>query len=137
VRFAPECGRAIASVATPTDAPVGGEDLFEFATSGDAAAAQQAQGLLERSSEWPCGVASQCPPAPLDVPSIGVPVVAVSFALGARGNLSEVHGIATALKGRYVLNFSWISASTVSSARVTAPAGVRAYLITALGRVPG
>jgi hypothetical protein len=136
VYFAPECGRAVASVAAPTAAPFGEEDLFEFAKPADAAAAQKAQQLLERSPGWLCGVASSCPDAPLDTPSIGVPVEAVSFTLGARGNLSEVHRLATAHKGRYLLNFSWIDSSTVSSARVSSPAAVRAYLIAALARVP-
>lgn len=136
-RFAPECDLAIASAATPTDTPLGSEALFEYASPAAAAAAQQHQSSFERTGGWPCGVATQCPVTPLDAGNVGVPLVAVSFTLGARGNLSEVNCLATAWKGRYLLNFAWISASTVSRGRVTTPAAVRSYLLAALNNVPG
>ena len=133
--FAPECGRAIASASTPTDVPFGNEYLFEFASPADAATALQEQAALEHSSGWLCGLPSQCPVTALNVPSVGVPVVAVSFTLGARGNLSEVNSIATAVKGRYLLSFAWISASTVSAGRVSSPGAVHSYLLAALARL--
>jgi hypothetical protein len=136
-RFGPECGQAVALAATPTNTPLGSEALFEYASRAAAAAAQQQQRSFERTGGWPCGVATQCPLTPLEVGNVGVTLVAVSFTLGARGNLSEVNCLATAWKGRYLLNFAWISASTVSTGRVTTPAAVRSYLLAALNKVPG
>jgi len=63
-------------------------------------------------------------------------VLAVSFTIGARGNLSETTRLAAATKGPYLVNLSWISASTVSASRVTPPETARALLEEALGRIP-
>jgi len=63
-------------------------------------------------------------------------VSAVSFTIGQRGNLSETTRLAAVTKGPYLVNLSWISASTVSAARVTPPGTAQALLVEALGRIP-
>ena len=116
--------------------PVGEEFLLQFASGADAVAAQRAQGVAEVSAGWMCAEVSQCRVTPVSVGDVGVPVVAVSFRLGARGNLSEVNDLAIAVKGRYLVNFGWISASTVSANRVTPPEAARAFLVASLRKLP-
>jgi hypothetical protein len=135
--FVSECRLATASAGTDLSAPSGEEFILEFASSRDAAAAEKAQLTTELSSGWMCAVESQCPVTPLHMADIGAPVTAVSFRLGARGNLSETNCLASVRKGRFIVTVAWISASGVSAHRVSSPATVEAFLHTALGRVPG
>jgi hypothetical protein len=134
--FVSECRLASASAGINLNAPFGEEFILEFASSRDAAAAENAQLTTELSSGWMCAVESQCPVTPLHMADIGAAVTAVSFRLGARGNLSETNCLASVRKGRFVVTVAWISASGVSAHRVSSPAVVEAFLHTALGRVP-
>jgi hypothetical protein len=135
--FVSACRLASASAGITLNARFGEEFILEFASSRDAAAAEKAQLTTELSSGWMCAVESQCPVTPLHMADIGAPVTAVSFRLGARGNLSETNCLASVRKGRFVVTVAWISASGVSAHRVSSPTVVEAFLHTALGKVPG
>jgi len=134
--FVSECRLASASAGIRLNTPFGEEFILEFVSSRDAAAAEKAQLTTELSSGWMCAVESQCPVTPLHMVGIGVPITAVSFRLGARGNLSETNCLASVRKGRFVVTVGWISASGVSAHRVSSVAVVDAFLRTALAKVP-
>jgi hypothetical protein len=135
--FVSACRLASASAGINLNAPFGQEFILEFASSRDASAAEKAQLTTELSTGWMCAVESQCPVTPLHMADVGAPVTAVSFRLGARGNLSETNCLASVRKGRFVVTVAWISASGVSAQRVSSSAVVEAFLHTALGKVPG
>jgi len=135
--FMSACRLARASAGVNLNAPFGEEFILEFASSRDAAAAEKAQLTTELSNGWMCAAESQCPVTRLHMADIGAPVTAVSFRLGARGNLSETNCLASVRKGRFVVTVAWISASGVSAHRVSSPAVVEAFLHTALSTVPG
>jgi hypothetical protein len=118
------------------NSPVAEEFILRYSSASAALAAEQSQRTTELSSGWLCSASSQCPVTPVDVGSAGRPVSAVTFTIGARGNLSETTRLAAATKGPYLVNLSWISASTVSAARVTSPDTALALLEQALGRIP-
>jgi hypothetical protein len=118
------------------NSPVAEEFILRYRSAAAAAAAERSQQTTELSSGWLCSRSSQCPVTAVDVGPVGRPVSAVSFAIGARGNLSETTCIAVATEGPYLVTLSWISASTVSANRVTPPGAALVLLKEALGRIP-
>ncbi len=134
--FVAECRSALDSAGVVLSSPVAEEFIIRYPSAAAAAAADHSQQAAELSSGWLCAVSSQCPVTPVDVGPVGWPVSAVTFTIGARGNLSETTRLAAATKGRYLVNLSWISASTVSPSRVTPPDAARALLEEALSRIP-
>jgi len=134
--FVSECGPAVGSAGVAFNSPTVQEFILQYRSAPVAAAAEQSQQTTELSSGWLCSVRSQCPVTPVDVGPVGPPVHAVTFTIGARGNLSETTRLAAVTKGTYLVNLSWISASTVSASRVTPPGAARALLREALSKVP-
>jgi len=134
--FVSECRSAIDSAGVTFTSPVAEEFIFRYRSAAAATAAERSQQTTELSSGWLCSVSSQCPVTAVDVGPVGRPVSAVTFTIGARGNLSETTRLATATKGPYLVNLSWISASTVSASRVTPAGTALALLKEALGKIP-
>jgi len=134
--FVSECRSAVDSAGVMFDSPVGEEFILRYTSPAAAVAAEQSQQRTELSSGWLCSVSSQCPVTPVDVGPVGRPVAAVTFTIGARGSLSETTRLAAATKGTYLVNLSWISASSVSPSRVTQPDTAVGLLKEALSRIP-
>jgi hypothetical protein len=134
--FVSECGSAVGSAGVAFNSPTVQEFILQYRSAAAAAGAEQSQQTTELSAGWLCSVPSQCPVTPVDVGPVGPPVYAVTFTIGARGNLSETTRLAAVTKGPYLVNLSWISASTVSASRVTPPGAARALLKEALGKIP-
>ena len=134
--FVSECGLALGSAGVAINSPTVQEFILQYKSAAAAARAEQSQRTTELSAGWLCSAPSQCPVTPVAVGPVGPPVYAVTFTIGARGNLSETTRLAAVTKGRYLVNLSWISASAVSASRVTLPGVARALLKEALGKIP-
>ena len=134
--FVSECGSAVGSAGVAFDSPTVQEFVLQYRSAAAAADAEQRQQTTELSAGWLCSVRSQCPVVPVDVGPGGPPVHAVTFTIGARGNLSETTRLAAVTKGPYLVNLSWISSSTVSASRVTPPGAAQELLKEALDKIP-
>jgi hypothetical protein len=119
------------------DSPPVQESVLQFRSPAAAAAAEQAQQSTELASDWLCSMRSNCPVEPVDVGPVGLPVRAVTFTIGQRGNLSETTHLAAVAKGSYLVNLSWLSASMLTANRVTLPSAAQALLKEALKKIPG
>jgi hypothetical protein len=112
------------------------EFVLRYRSAAAAAKAAKSQQQTELSSNWLCSMRSQCPVTPVDVDPASPPVHAVTYTIGQRGNLSETTRLAAVTKGSYLVDLSWLSASTVSANRVTSPGAARTLLKEALGKIP-
>jgi hypothetical protein len=134
--FVSLCASAVGSAGVTFDSPPVQEFVLQYRSAAAAAAAEGSQQSTELSSDWLCSMPSECPVEPVDVGPAGLPVHAVTFTIGQRGNLSETTHLAAVAKGSYVVMLSWLSASTVSANRVTLPSTAQALLKQALNKIP-
>ena len=134
--FVSECTSAIGSAGTSFGSAPVQEFVFRYRSAAAAVAADRSQQTTELSSDWLCSMRSQCPVTRVDVGLASPPVHAVAFTIGQRGNLSETTRLAAGTKGSYLVNLSWLSASTVSANRVTPPGAARTLLKEALRKIP-
>lgn len=134
--FVSECASAVGSAGVVFDSPPVQEFVLQYRSAAAAAGAERSQQSTELSSDWLCSMPSKCPVEPVDVGPTGLPVHAVTFTIGQRGNLSETTHLAAVAKGFYVVNLSWLSASMLSANRVTLPSDAQALLEEALEKIP-
>ncbi len=134
--FVSLCASAVGSAGVTFDSPPVQEFVLQYRSAAAAAAAERSQQSTELSSDWLCSMPSKCPVEPVDVGPAGLPVHAVTFTIGQRGNLSETTHLAAVAKGSYVVILSWLSASTVSANRVTPPSTAQDLLKEALNKIP-
>jgi hypothetical protein len=134
--FVSECASAIGSAGVSFDSPPVQEFVLRYRSAAAAANAEKSQLATELSSDWLCSMRSNCPVTRIEVDPTRAPVHAVTFTIGQRGNLSETTRLAAVTKGPYLVNLSWLSASTVTASRVTPPGAARALLEQALSKIP-
>jgi hypothetical protein len=134
--FSALCASAVGSAGVTFDSPPVQEFVFQYRSTAAAAGAERSQQSKELSSDWLCSMPSQCPVEPVAVGPANLPVHAVTFTIGQRGNLSETTHLAAVAKGSYVVDLSWLSASMLSANRVTPPSTAQALLEEALNKIP-
>jgi hypothetical protein len=135
--FVSECASAIGSAGVSFDSPPVQEFVLRYRSAGSAAEAERSQQTTELSSDWLCSMRSECPVTRFNVDLASSSVHAVTYTIGQRGNLAETTRLAAVTKGSYLVNLSWLSASTVSANRVTPPSAARDLLKEALRKIPG
>jgi hypothetical protein len=134
--FVSECASAVGSAGVSFDSPPVQEYVLRYRSAAAAASAEKSQQTTELSSDWLCSMRSNCLVTRVDVGLTSPPVLAVTFIIVQRGNLSETTRLAAVTKGSYLVNLSWLSASMVSANRVTLPGAARALLKEALSKIP-
>src|ERR1700722_8427737 len=92
--FVSLCASALGSAGVAFDSPPVQEFVLQYRSAAAAPGAERSQQSTELSSDWLCSMPSQCPVEPVDVGPEGLPVHAVTFTIGQRGNLSETTHLA-------------------------------------------